>query len=267
MEQALGRGHGHERGDFASATGLTKDEHAPGIAAEVCDVVADPFERGDNVEHAHVGGVGVLRTVVGEVEVAENVEAMVDADHDHVAAVGQAFAVVGWQLLSGAGGVAAAVQPEHDRTLAVVEGGRPDVDAEAILAGLAVVPVEEPRFFVMGPAGARGLRRHLAVSERAADAGPGRGLLRRQEARRACGGGGVGNALEGENPVARRAADLARGGFDHGVIGFSKDAVAGCGRLRGIVGSGGDSARQGAGGGGNHGTLEQVAAREHGFLR
>src|SRR5262249_57769160 len=53
----------------------------------------------------------------------------------------------------GARGVAAAVNPEeHGPLLPVRRRRRPDVDAQAILTRLSVVPFEHERFFVVRPA-------------------------------------------------------------------------------------------------------------------
>jgi len=52
------------------------------------------------------------------------------------------LAVVGGQLLGGAGLVAAAVDPEHHRPLlAVVERRREDIDPQTVLADVVVVPM------------------------------------------------------------------------------------------------------------------------------
>ena len=57
-------GHGHEGGALGSASALTEDEDAVGIAAELCDVVADPLEGENEIELAGVAAVG---EVVGRI--------------------------------------------------------------------------------------------------------------------------------------------------------------------------------------------------------
>src|SRR6185295_14298119 len=97
--------------------------------------------------------------VLQQVHVAERTEPVIHADHDDIAAAGQALAVVYPQLVARAGRVPAAVNPDQDRPLArVARRWRPHVDAEAVLAWLAVIPLEHERFLVMRPAGAASLR-------------------------------------------------------------------------------------------------------------
>ena len=95
-------------------------------------------------------------------------EPMVDADDDDVAGPRQVRAVVA-ERRSGAVGVAAAVDPHHHGTLAVVvDAGREDVQHQAILALRRVA--------AQSPADRAGRRRHLrrrmAVLKRVAHAGP-----------------------------------------------------------------------------------------------
>ena len=75
--------------------------------------VADPLEGEDEVELAGVAGVFKAGCEVGEVEVAEGVEAVVDGDDDDVAAAGEAGSVVELGV-DGAVGVRAAVDVDHD---------------------------------------------------------------------------------------------------------------------------------------------------------
>ncbi len=54
-----------------------------GIAAEALDVVPHPLQRGDHVERAGIARLGKFFAAdVGQVQVAEDVEALVDG-HDH----------------------------------------------------------------------------------------------------------------------------------------------------------------------------------------
>jgi hypothetical protein len=50
MKQSFRAGHGHQRGDFSTASRLTEDRDELWIAAKAGDVVAHPLERGDDVE-------------------------------------------------------------------------------------------------------------------------------------------------------------------------------------------------------------------------
>lgn len=58
----------------------------PRIAAELRDVVAHPFERGHQVQHARVAGIRVAPAIgIAEIEMAEQIEAMVYRNHHHTA--------------------------------------------------------------------------------------------------------------------------------------------------------------------------------------
>jgi hypothetical protein len=79
MEETVRGGHGHKGGALGSAAGLAEDEDASGVAAKFGDVVANPLEGKDKIELASVAAVGeVSSTDIGEVEVAEEIEAMVE---------------------------------------------------------------------------------------------------------------------------------------------------------------------------------------------
>src|SRR3546814_16416235 len=73
---------------------LAEQGDVAGIAAEAGGVLAHPVEGGDQVENPRVAGMGeALAADVGEVQVAEDVEAVVDRDDDHVLARGEVGAV------------------------------------------------------------------------------------------------------------------------------------------------------------------------------
>ena len=152
VEQPLRRGHRHQRADLRAAARLPEDHHVARVATEPRDVVAHPLEREHDVEHAGVAGARVFLAVGRQVQVPEDVQAVVERDDDDVAAPREPLAVVGLQLLARPVGEPAAVQPHHHRPLAPVEPRRPDVDAQAVLARLPVVPLEHERLFVEGPA-------------------------------------------------------------------------------------------------------------------
>ena len=68
VEQAARRRHGQQDADLPAAARLAEDRHVAGIAAEPLDIVAHPFERGDEVEHAGIAGLRVaLAADIGEV--------------------------------------------------------------------------------------------------------------------------------------------------------------------------------------------------------
>ena len=87
-------GHRHQRGDLASAAGLAEDRDQIGITAEARDIVANPLESGDNVQHAGGAGEGEIRAgLLREVGESEDVEAVVDGDDDDILGSGEAGSV------------------------------------------------------------------------------------------------------------------------------------------------------------------------------
>ena len=134
MEQALAGRHRHHGRDLSAAAGLAEDRHVARVAAELADIVAHPFERRDEIEHAGVGSVRKLRQQLAEIKEAERIQPMVNRHHDHVAAPRQPRAVE-HAAGAGEGGEIAAVEPDHHRALAAVaQAGRPDVQSETVLA-------------------------------------------------------------------------------------------------------------------------------------
>ena len=192
--------HRHQHGHLPPAARLPEDGDPAGIASERRDVVAHPLERGHDVEHPDAARrreiiAGQLRQVGGP----EDVEAVIDRHHHHVARGAQVDAVVGGRG-SGSGAEASAVQPDHDRAPpAVARSRRPDIEEQAVLARDRV-----------GAA----LRRRGAVLQGLAHAGPrGRGDRRHEPVLPAC-WGAVAHPLEDVDARPHRAADTARGGLD-----------------------------------------------------
>src|SRR5215510_2243913 len=218
MKQTFRARHRQQRTDFAAAARLSEDHYVAGVAAEVCNVVMRPFERRDQIQIADVGRARIFRAAdFGQIQIAQDSEAVVDRYDDDIATTAQAFAVVRRQFLSRTGLKTAAVQPDHHRAfLVIVNTGRPDIHAQTIFAGNPVVPTEEPGLFIVRPTGAGYLRADLAVLHRATHARPGLGFGRRHEARFAADWRGVRHPFESENAVADVTSDFARRGFDDG---------------------------------------------------
>src|SRR2546423_8399950 len=108
------------------------------------------------------------------------------------------------------------MQPHHHRTLTIIiDTLRPHVHAQAVLAGLAVVPLEHERLLVVFPTCARRLWRDLAVVHRTAYTRPGRSFCRRYEPVCPAHGCAVRNSFERVNLPPELSADLARCGFHH----------------------------------------------------
>ena len=184
-------------------------------------------ERRDDVLLTRVGGLRELAAEdAAEVQIAEHVQTMVDADADHV--------VVARQILAGVAGrsatalvVAAAVEPDHDRTLAAVaEAARPHVQVETVLAFSLGRrrPQWSPEHDLLVAAGAPRLRSVGTVLERVAHAGPRRFAQRRQEPALAAGRRAVGNAEEGVDAVFDLAAEATRARRTAFVSGRSANA-------------------------------------------
>ena len=86
MIETLGAGHRHQRGDFTATPGLAEDGHLIGIAAEAPDVFANPFERLHNIQHPCAARKREIRAGrFAQISEAENVEAVIDRNHHHVA--------------------------------------------------------------------------------------------------------------------------------------------------------------------------------------
>ena len=163
MEQTLGGGHGHEVRALAAAAGLASDCHAVRVAAKLGDVVAHPFQGKHQVHQAHVAGAcQACSTEPGEVAEPKHPEPMTDRDHHHVGQPGEMLALESLEI-SGARGVTASVNDEHDRALAVVSNGRrPDVDDEAVFTHAAAVVVPANVGAVVAGVGAGMLRCDVA---------------------------------------------------------------------------------------------------------
>ena len=115
-------------GDVESAGRLSEDGHILWVAAEDFNLTSDPEQRCRLVEQTLVA----ICAQDGCVHPAEDAQPVVERHHDHVAGHGQ-FASVDARLGPGTDRVAAAVNPDHHRPLAVVAGGRPDIEIETIL--------------------------------------------------------------------------------------------------------------------------------------
>ena len=134
VEQPLGARHGQQRAHLPAAAGLAEDRDIARIAAEAAGMLAHPFQRRDQVEHTGIAGLGeALAARLRQIEMAEDVQAMVDR-HDHdIVALREPGAVVA-RRVGRAVRERAAMQPDHHRAPRVVEAGRPDMQRQAILA-------------------------------------------------------------------------------------------------------------------------------------
>ena len=164
MEQSFCRRHGHQNTDFGAATRLAENQDTPGIPTECGDVVADPFERGNDIQHSGIARLRILLAILGQIQIAQNVESVIESDDDHIAAARQIFAVECGDVVARSGFEPAAMQPDHNRAfLVVIDPRRPDIDTQAVFALKAVVPLEYKRFLVVLPAGSLVLRTNKSV--------------------------------------------------------------------------------------------------------
>ena len=114
-----------------------------GVATKFGDVLADPLEGEDKIELAGVAAVGEVASAdIGEVEVAEEIEAMVESDDYDVSALDEVDAVVD-RAVAAAGGVGSAVDVDEDGTLSTIaEGWGPNVEVQAVFAVEGIFFVE-----------------------------------------------------------------------------------------------------------------------------
>ena len=201
VKQAAGRRHRHERADLPTTAGLPEDRDVAGVATERGDVVAHEFQCRDDIEHANVGGGRPLAAVLGQVQEAEQVQAVVDRDRHHVVLPREFPALVD-PVAARTAAKAAAVQPHHDRPASRGRIRRPDVHDQAVFAKrLARVGRQHLRRLT-----AKDLRRAFAPPCRLAHTGPRLALLRREESTGAGGRGRVRHSLEDVYAVVDVAA-------------------------------------------------------------
>ncbi len=159
MKQASSCRHGHQCGDLGTAAGLAEHRDVAGIAAEFVRVFAYPVQRLDQIQLPDIARpLQVFTADLGQVEIAEGIQPVIDRDHHYVAATAQVHAVIE-RAAAGTVVVAAAVDVEQDRTLApIVQPWR--------------IHVEEQAVFAAGTILGAALRCGGAKALRIADAGP-----------------------------------------------------------------------------------------------
>ena len=217
MEQPLGGGHGHQRGNFAAASRLTEDRHIIGIATEGCDVRAHPLQNGHEVQHSDIGGrCEFISADAREIEIPIYVQAMIVIHHNDVVIARQVFSVVGEQVLAGsiAESLHRASRTLHDRALRLelelISGVQRLIAAGQVFAEDQNRPRgdgdQEPGLVAVSaiPAIHVGVRRvlrrtHAAIFQRVANARPGLRFGRRHKAPAPGGRRAIGDAFEDED--------------------------------------------------------------------
>ena len=257
MKQSLGRRHRHQDRRLGPAARLAEHQHPRRIAAEGRGVLAHPGQGGDDIHHAHRARLGEPRRLIGQVQIAEGAQAVVDGDHHTIAEARQGLAVEAWRI-AGAAIEAAAVDMHQHRPLGARRQSRgPQVEHQTVLAHSAGLDVEHDQAAVVVDAAVGHLRRDLAVVQPVLDAGPGRRRGRRHEAVLAGGVGAVADALEHLHPTGGDAPHLALGGLDH-----RKDVGGGDRPRR----SGGGKAPHADGGGQDRSTMDAHGSPGTAFL-
>ena len=220
MDEALGSRHRSDDADLGTATGLTHDRHVARITAKVGDVVVDPFQGCDQVEDTDIAGMGVFLTAdLGEIGEAERIQTVVDGADDHVAIGGKAFTAVTVLLDGAAVEEAAAMEVDEHRTFLRIQTRGPDIQPEAVFAGIEEVPVvDETGGGLRAPVVGNGLRSHVAVIEGETHPIPRLRFLRRHEAVLSGGAGTVRNTLELIQVVVDIPPDLTVLGIGHGDV-------------------------------------------------
>ena len=219
MEKAFCRRHGEEGGDFAATTRLSADCDIGGVTAEEGDIVTHPFQSFDYILLSQINGLGILASESAQVQIAEDIQTVIDIDHHHISFQGEGTALITRQVMAGAAGIAAAVYPDEYRALLrVIDTGGPYVQhlagfvhrlqvelvAEAIVGlGVAVVVKQSLGLGALGTV-------QFALS----DAFPAVGSLRRHEALSL----GVAYSLEGVYGAVEVTFDSTVDGVDPGVF-------------------------------------------------
>jgi hypothetical protein len=149
------------------------------------------------------------------VQKPEDIEAVVDADHDDIAAPRQ-IGAVGDRTVARSIGKGAAMQPHHDRALAAVaKTRRPQIEGQAVFALGRRVSRAEQGFEHRAPLWPVGqLPGAVAIGERVAHPRPRGRWLGPHKAVIPSGRGAIGHALERVDPGLARAAQFARGDLD-----------------------------------------------------
>src|SRR5262249_17250906 len=138
VKQAFGFGHREQRADLHTAARFAEDGYASRVTAKSLDILADPMERGHDVEHSRIAGGRIALPEISEVEITEDAQPMVDRDNHHIAAPSECGAVVTSKLIARTVHEAAAVQPDHHWPFPPIsEPGSPQVEHQAVFVLLS----------------------------------------------------------------------------------------------------------------------------------
>ena len=109
MEKPFRGRHAHQGAHFSAAARFAEDGDIGRVSPEGFDIVPDPFQGLYDVQHAHHAGVLVFFSEGGQVQEAQDIQAVIQAHHNHIL-FGQSHAGVpcGRSRIK-----AAAVDPQH----------------------------------------------------------------------------------------------------------------------------------------------------------
>ena len=216
MEQALAARHRHQRAGLRAAARLAVDEHARGISTEGCDIVAHPFQRGDDILHSDGARRGeTLSAEFGQMEETQRAQPVGDRDDHAVGKAGHRLAVHADRIARPAVETTAVQHDDNRFFRDVGERRRPQIEGEIVLARARRLVFEHDEVGVIVTPIARHLRGGVRIVQRAANARPFLDRLRRHETVRARSGRAVANPQELGDPARHHPAKTAIGRFDH----------------------------------------------------
>ena len=196
---------------LAATAGLSENGHVAGVSAESGNIVMHPLQRGHQVRNACIAGIGVLLSEGGHIKIAQDIQPVIDCDNHYIAVGCQCIALVGDLFNRGAVGVAAAMEPDHNRALAVIQPRCPDIQELAVFIRRPEA-VGNKQLAGRGRASGRGA--DVAIICGVAHTLPGLYGMWRLEA--IC--IGIGNSVEGINAVQQEAPKGSGFGLDQGGI-------------------------------------------------
>ena len=167
----------------------------------------------------------VLLTDFAEIKVSKNVQSMIHTDDHDIMFRGKIVSVIKRER-RGTVRIATAMQPDHDRTLAIVfDSGRPDIQNEAILAHVSV-PFHNRGFRNQTATRRADLRCPGTVFDGFLHVLPGLRLHWRHESSGARCRCAVWNSFEGVRLVLKDALNLAGGRFNDRILTQERQSAA-----------------------------------------
>jgi hypothetical protein len=113
---------------------LAEDRDVAGVNTEICDILADPFERGHEIEHPGITRMDeFLAAELAEIQKPKNIEAVIDRHDDYITTPGQVGAGGAWRVGRSIG-EGAAMKSNHNRAPASIKARAPQVQRQAVFA-------------------------------------------------------------------------------------------------------------------------------------